>query len=605
MKQVENISINGILFVINSDAYAKLENYLDKLGKHFEYKQEGNEIIADIEARIAELFGERRNGINRVINLDDVLHIIAQLGSVEDITSSGAEGEEIEQDEQNTVPPKSRKKCHKRLYRNPHNRRLGGVCSGIAVWLNIDPIIVRLFFVITVLFPWILNNQLLLHNGIILTSTIFIYPILWFIIPLAKTTAQKLEMLGQAVLDEENETNSSAATPPHKPKQQSKRLYRNPNSRRVGGVCSGIAVWLNIDPVAVRLFFVIACVCLCYIHDKLYYSEGAVIIFALFVYLILWFIIPLAKTTAQKLEMYGQAVNINNIEKSIIDRSFEKTAESNGIFSEILGKIIRIIIGVILCAAGLGILFGTIYFVFIHDFSSSGFLNTGLQWQTFDFFALIEYSKHIFSPLSYCILMYCSILVLGLSMAACLYWGIHFIMAFKRKPSKIHTVLILIWFVAIIVMMTTCLSRTQKYHSYRYVKEIKVLPATDTLYLSSHSHISVPYNIPWIFYDENMKQYYGKPVLHIRESADNLIRLEVVKKSGGRNLFEAQKAAEATEYTVDIRQNPVTLSFPANFSIAPFDEYQFQQVRIFLYVPKNTFIKKDELFDKQMFDVIW
>ena len=53
MKQVENVSINGIVFTLNNDACAKLENYLDKLRKHFEYKQEGSEIIADIEARIA------------------------------------------------------------------------------------------------------------------------------------------------------------------------------------------------------------------------------------------------------------------------------------------------------------------------------------------------------------------------------------------------------------------------------------------------------------------------------------------------------------------------------------------------------------------------
>ena len=599
MKQVENVSINGIVFTLNNDACAKLENYLDKLGKHFEYKQEGSEIIADIEARIAELFGERRNGINRVINLDDVMHVIAQLGSVEAITNS-----DDEEGEQHTAPPESRKKYPKRLYRNPTNRRLGGVCSGIAVWLNIDPIAVRLLFVLIFVAIWLSESKLYYSDHFIPVMSLFIYPLLWFIIPMAKTAAQKLEMLGQSVSDIAREQNS---IPLDGRKKHSKRLYRNPNQRRLGGVCSGIAVWLNIDPVAVRLLTVISCLFFWYIHDHLYHSNAFVPVLAGFIYLVFWFIIPMAKTTAQKLAMYGQAVNINNIEKSIIDQSFEKTSESNGVVAEILGNIVRIIVGAILFTAGLGMLFGTIYCVFILDFSSS-FFNPDmiLHWQSpLDFVTMLEYSQHMFPPVSYWISICSLTLVLGLSMAACLYWGVHFIMGLNRKPSKIHAILIIIWLAAIIVMVTAILSTTQKYYSYKDIRTVNVLPATDTLYLSSHSHVSVPPMITGIFYDEKEKRYYGKPVLYIRESADKNIKLEIIKKSSGKNPFDALRSAESTEYTVDISENPLTLSFPACFSTAPYVAYKVQQVRIVLYVPKNTFIKKDELFDKEIFDIIW
>jgi len=176
MKRVEAININGIVFSIDDDAYRNLGNYLDSLSEYFKHEQGGNEIIADIEIRIAELFAERPGGIAQVVTNEDVLHAIGTLGTLEDITESDSEpsGE----------PSVDKQKKHtKRLYRNPDQSVLGGVCAGIASWLDISVIIVRIIFIIACFY------------GV----SILIYFVLWIVIPLAKTTAQKLEMQGQPI----------------------------------------------------------------------------------------------------------------------------------------------------------------------------------------------------------------------------------------------------------------------------------------------------------------------------------------------------------------------------------------------------------------------
>jgi len=141
MKRVETIHINGIVFSITDDAYIKLNSYLDILSKKFESEQEGEEIIADIEARISELFTEREGGVSRVVTLEDVVAVIETLGAPEDIVDTDTVGG-------STPPPRppQTEKPPKRLYRDPDHRYLGGVCAGIAAWLGINPLVVRLVF---------------------------------------------------------------------------------------------------------------------------------------------------------------------------------------------------------------------------------------------------------------------------------------------------------------------------------------------------------------------------------------------------------------------------------------------------------------------------
>lgn len=176
MKKTFTIDISGIIFHIDDDGYNKLQNYLSALNSRFSNTDEGKEIIADIELRIAEIFQERISGSKQVVTLTDVEEMIKIMGEPEDFPDEDLEDKQPGE--------KFRVRTGKRIYRDPDNRILGGVCGGLGAYFGIDPIIFRIIFILLFI-PF--------------TSGMWIYLILWLIVPEAKTTAQKLEMKGEPV----------------------------------------------------------------------------------------------------------------------------------------------------------------------------------------------------------------------------------------------------------------------------------------------------------------------------------------------------------------------------------------------------------------------
>ena len=178
MKKTLTINLNGIVFNIDEDAYQALKSYLNEIGAHF-VSEEEKEILKDIEARIAELFAEKLQGNKGVIEIADVESVISVLGHPNQFESEATESEETNKTEE----PKKGK--HKRFYRDPENRILGGVAGGVAAYLDWDTTLVRILLVILVIigFGW----------------AIPIYLLVWLIAPEARTTAQRLEMQGKDV----------------------------------------------------------------------------------------------------------------------------------------------------------------------------------------------------------------------------------------------------------------------------------------------------------------------------------------------------------------------------------------------------------------------
>lgn len=195
MKESIKVNLAGQLFDLDIDAYQHLKSYLDSLSLKFgSSPEEAEEIVADIEARIAELLMQRRTDIKQVINLDDVKEVTSQLGSAEEMD----EGEQSMGNEDSSQEPgTSYSKGKKRFYRDTDNSVIAGVASGLAAYFNMDVIWVRLSFVGLVLINFILYTGPLVFNfggvGLIL------YIVFWAIIPPANTTAQKLQMKGKAV----------------------------------------------------------------------------------------------------------------------------------------------------------------------------------------------------------------------------------------------------------------------------------------------------------------------------------------------------------------------------------------------------------------------
>ncbi|MEZ5000549.1 MAG: PspC domain-containing protein [Bacteroidales bacterium] len=174
MKITVSINIGGIAFHIDEDAYSELKIYLRSLERHFAKEESAAEIMADIETRIAELLRSRISDYKQVVTIADIRDVMAILGTPEDI---GGESEWTGQEKMSST------KSH-RMYRDPDNRIIAGVCSGVAAYWHLEPWLVRIIFLI-----------LVLPGGL----GAFIYVVLWIVLPEARTTAQKIEMRGDPV----------------------------------------------------------------------------------------------------------------------------------------------------------------------------------------------------------------------------------------------------------------------------------------------------------------------------------------------------------------------------------------------------------------------
>ncbi|WP_461533324.1 PspC domain-containing protein [Sinomicrobium sp.] len=185
MNKTTNINLGGLFFHIDEDAYTRLRDYLQTIKHSFTDSQGRDEIIADIEARIAELFSEKISHERQVIGLTEVENIIAIMGEPEDYLVD----EEIFEDEpQSQTPPKDHHqspKSPKKLFRDPDDKYIGGVSSGLGHYIGVDALWIRLLWIFLIVAGF--------------GAGIVIYVLLWILIPEAITTSQKLAMKGEPV----------------------------------------------------------------------------------------------------------------------------------------------------------------------------------------------------------------------------------------------------------------------------------------------------------------------------------------------------------------------------------------------------------------------
>ncbi|MDP4224054.1 MAG: PspC domain-containing protein [Bacteroidota bacterium] len=174
MKITVSINLGGYSFNIDEDAYSELKRYLRNLELHFAGEESSSEILSDIETRMAELFRARLTVYKQVITIADVNEVISVMGNPEDISDN--EGPSPK--EKFSTPG-----AH-RMYRDPDKRIIGGVCTGMGAYWDMEPWIIRGIFIV-----------LAMAGGL----GILIYLILYVVLPEAKTTAQKIEMKGDPV----------------------------------------------------------------------------------------------------------------------------------------------------------------------------------------------------------------------------------------------------------------------------------------------------------------------------------------------------------------------------------------------------------------------
>ncbi len=180
MNKTVNINLAGTFFHIDEDAFGKLQRYLDAIKKSLSDPQGSDEIIRDIEARIAELFSEKLESSTQVVTIKELDEVITVMGQPEDYMVD----DEIFED----APPRASRRSgssRKQLFRDEDNKMISGVSAGLGHYLGIDTVWVRLLWVLLTVFS----------SGIF----ILFYILLWIIVPAAITTSEKLKMTGEPI----------------------------------------------------------------------------------------------------------------------------------------------------------------------------------------------------------------------------------------------------------------------------------------------------------------------------------------------------------------------------------------------------------------------
>jgi phage shock protein PspC (stress-responsive transcriptional regulator) len=305
MKKVININFQGRILPIEEMAYENLKQYIESLRTYFEQEEGKDEIINDIECRVAELCEDRLKKGAVCISEEDIELIITSIGRPADFeaqegfeanTNANTGANQAQSNTQNT----GELTYQKRLYRDEQNKVLGGVCAGIANYLNLDPILVRVLW--------------LLLFGISFVA----YLLLWIAVP----SSSEKEVGGIR-----------------------KRLFRDIDHKVIGGVCAGLSKYFGIKLLIVRLLFIIPSVVTTFNWDHFHLFQFwdfedfpnfiGLIFFgpgAIFIYIVLWLVLPEARTSAEKLEMVGEKVDINSIKNTIQTdmEGFSKRAQSWG-----------------------------------------------------------------------------------------------------------------------------------------------------------------------------------------------------------------------------------------------------------------------------------
>lgn len=214
MKEVEEMSIGGFAFMLETDASEKLGSYLKTLESRY-----GREVAEDIESRAAELLLERC-GRERVVSPEDIQAVIAVIG----------QPDSIEAEEPDPEPSPADGNPRKKLFRDLENKRLGGVCSGLAAYFGIDVSWLRLGAIVAAVIVFFSGAE----HGVWCLSVPVLYCILWVAMPAARTTRDRWAMRGESGTLDEIRRNVSAGV--HEMGQTAGEVVRSSTFRQLGKI---------------------------------------------------------------------------------------------------------------------------------------------------------------------------------------------------------------------------------------------------------------------------------------------------------------------------------------------------------------------------------
>lgn len=609
MKKVININFQGRVIPIEETAFELLKQYIESLRRYFANEEGRDEIINDIESRIAELFSERIKKGATCITDEDVNAVIASMGRPEDFeadaasteTNGGSTQQQQSSSQQGqTTSSSSYNYAHNRagrgrLYRNADDKIVGGVASGLANYFGIDPVIMRILFVV------------------LFAPLFWVYILLWVIIP------------SQSV-----ETNIT------------KRLYRSADDRVISGVCGGLAAYLNVGTWVPRLIFALPLIIgvisgvfnnMWWSHDWDFWwgpkiitgSLGSSLIFA---YIVLWITVPIAVTSAEKLEMRGEKVDLNSIRDTVKEdlEGFKSRAERWGkevkesaqqwgerakefgqtagarakTFSDEAGPVAR---G---AGSGIGHAIGVLFkafFLFIAAIIVIA-LFTVIAGGIFGGFTMFPVKDFIFDGFGQNLLAWATlILFLGIPVVALITWLIRRIMGVRSRNHYLGYVFGTLWFIGLVCLLILGGSIGRSFRSSAApIEEVVQVtqPPAGKLYIDVANTYDRYYGSDWFGIDgEDWPFFAVNPDtlmlntvrVNFQKSDDGDFHVRRVRFSRGTNPQAARDLAERINFNVEQRDS--TLLLPKGFAISRHEKWRNQQVLVIVEVPVGKRIQID------------
>ena len=508
MNRTITMNLSGIIFHIEEDAYEKLNKYLATIKGYFKDSDGRDEIMNDIEARIAEMLQEKVSNTKQAVLITDLENVISMMGKPEDFAGENAHQENSS------------------------------------------------------------NNQ---------TS---------------------------------NEGKSSYTN------GKRRRVFRDPDEKILGGVCSGISNYFDIDPIWLRAAFAIS-----------FFVFGS----GLLLYIILCIILPKAKTTAEKLEMRGEKVDVNNIGKAVNEefKDFSKRMKDFGDevgskenkdrikssahnFFDFLGDVFHNIFRIV------GKIF-VIFFVFLAIILMVGLLATFFGRGTISVFGVHSFSLYEFrnaflpSDVPVELIVITLILLIGVPLLSIIYKGIKHLFGIKEKNKIVKYTANALWLggVALLVYIGYSVAQdfSEEASSTQYV-EIKQ-PVSQVLYLdlkpmaddieSYRHHGKINFGDWSIISKDDGAYKLAYPRLDIVASETDSFQLEVIKTANGFDKKDASARARNINY--EITEKDSTIWFDSFYEVGDKEKLRAQDVQVILKVPMNKTIYLSDRMEKMIFDI--
>ncbi|MEC3908270.1 PspC domain-containing protein [Tamlana sp. 2201CG12-4] len=503
MNKTVNINLAGIFFHIDEDAYLKLQRYLEAIKRSFTDSQGRSEIIADIEARIAELFNERVENDKQVIRIKEVDEVISIMGQPEDYLVD----DEIFEDEPQQSYKSGKSSTSRKLFRDTDNSYIGGVSSGLAHYFGIDAIWVRL--------AWIL---LIFGAG----TGILLYILLWVLVPEAKTTAEKIMMTGEPV-------NISNIEKKIKDGFDSVSDVAKNVTDSVGNAAKNVT-----DSVS---------------------------------------------NAAKKVDVKKQTNSIKSSSRTF----FDAIGDVFMFFFKVFAKFI----GVLLIIIGASTLIGLIIGLFSLGVADIIHI-PGLD--------MIEIANTGNTPLWLVSLLV--FFAVGIPFFFLFYLGLKILINNLKSIGNIAKFTLLgLWLMSIIALVVVGIRQASEHafeESHIEKTELPIM-AKDTLTIKMVNHDKFNrsfyrYNNFKLANDDNgNKMIYSSNIdIIVKSTTDSIATVSIEKSADGRNYDKALERAKNINYNYEIKNN--VLQLDSYFNTNPENKYSDQEVDIILYIPENTIV---------------